>query len=312
MKVSVLVATRNRVEPLVRCLMSVRAQTPAAHEVIVLDDASEAVDVAAVVARAHLPGVRVIRSTSPLGVAAGRNRLYREATGDVFLVLDDDALLEGAGCLAELRETLDARPRAGIIAFRIVDHGTGGERVLAPFPAHDVRRDPTITGRPQPVAYFLGGGHALRREVYVATGGYHEHFVFGEEELDLSYSAIQAGFEIFYAPSIVVHHHPMPSVVRVTGQPHSELFYHVRNRAFLAKRYLPPAYVVPYMAIWLARYGLEALRPRRTGRSPDTGDLSDLFRGMLSAWRHRHEHPRMPLGSGALRYIREHHGRLWF
>jgi len=310
--ISVLVATRNRAEPLLRCLESVAAQKPAPHEVIVLDDASDAVDVAAVVVRARLPGVRVIRSDAPLGVAAGRNRMSREATGDVLLVLDDDAALEGTRCLAELDQALQAHPTAGIIALRIVDHRSGAEHILAPFRAHDLRRDPGIVDRPQLVAYFLGGAHAMRKTVYDATGGYHEHFVFGEEELDISYRAIQAGHEIFYAPNVVVHHYPAPSVLRVTGQRHPELFYHMRNRVFLARRYLPATHVVPYLAIWLARYGVAALR-RPLGAGPrEAGDLSDLFGGMLSAWRHRHEHPRTPLHGRALRYIRNHHGRLWF
>jgi GT2 family glycosyltransferase len=302
-KISVLIATRNRAEPLLRCLESVVAQRVQAHEIVVLDDASDAFRVSDVLAKAGVRDVRVVRSDVPLGVAAGRNRLYREASGDVFFVLDDDAFFEDANALAKVREILEAQRNTGIVAARIVDHRYTQPRVLAPFPRHKRRRVPHLTEEAQSVSYFLGGAHAIRREVYERTGGYHEDFVFGEEELDLSFHAIREGYEITYAPAIVIQHHPMPSVLRADGRPRSELFYHVRNRLFLAKQYLPAAYIVPYLSIWLGRYAVAAAR---------AGNMGDFLRGLYSGLSRLGRHRRTPLKGDALSYLRRNHGRLWF
>ena len=37
--------------------------------------------------------------------------------------------------------------------------------------------------------------------------------MYGEEELDLSYQAIEAGFDILYLPAVEIHHYPRPPVV---------------------------------------------------------------------------------------------------
>jgi GT2 family glycosyltransferase len=302
-KISVLIATRNRAEPLLRCLESVAGQRLRAHEIVVLDDASDEFSVSDMLAKAGVRDVRVVRSDVLLGVAAGRNRLYSEASGDVFFVLDDDAFFDDANCLTRVREILEAQPKTGIVAARIIDHRDPRPRVLAPFPQHRRRRDTHITERAQLVSYFLGGAHAIRREVYERTGGYHEDFVFGEEELDLSFRAIRAGYEITYSPSVVVQHHPMPSVLRANGRPRSELFYHVRNRLFLAKQYLPAAYIVPYLSIWLGRYAFAAVRG---------GHVGDFLGGLFSGLRRLEGHRRTPLEADVLSYLRRNHGRLWF
>ena len=143
----------------------------------------------------------------------------------------------------------------------------------------------------------------MRRAVYDQTRGYHEDFVFGEEELDLSYRAILNGFEITYAPDIVVEHYPEPPVVAADGRATSEIFYHARNRLFLAKQYLPAAYVAPYLIVWLARDGWRAVRERQVGA---------FLAGVYSGMRRLKQHHRTPLSDEAIAYLRANHGRLWF
>jgi GT2 family glycosyltransferase len=160
-----------------------------------------------------------------------------------------------------------------------------------------------LVDRAQLVSYFLGGAHAIRRSLFERIGGYHDSFVFGEEELDLSYRAIQAGYEIFYSPDIVVHHDPMPSVLQSMGRPQAEIFYHVRNRLFLAKQFLPAAYLAPYLGLWLSRYAISALR---------NGTFPDYIGGIRSGLRTLGAHTRTPLQGAALSYLRSNHGRLLF
>jgi GT2 family glycosyltransferase len=281
----------------------VAKQSVRAHEVLVLDDASDQLRVADVLREVGIRDVRVLRAQTPLGIAAGRNRLVNEASGEAFFVLDDDAYFDGPDCLARVSDVLRERPKTAIVATRIVDHKFSVPRLLIPFPRHEQRRSPPLVDRAQLVSYFLGGAHAIRRELFERIGGYHDSFVFGEEELDLSYRAIQAGYEIFYSPDILVHHDPMPSVLRSTSRPQTEIFYHVRNRLFLAKQFLPAAYIVPYLAIWLSRYAVSALR---------NGTFRDFLGGIKSGFLALGQHTRTPLRGAALSYLRANHGRLLF
>lgn len=300
MRLSVLVGSRNRSAPLLRCLRSVLAQTLRPYEIVVLDDASDALVVADLLAREGHADLRVIRSPEPLGVGRGRNVLFREARGDAFLFLDDDAYLEDPVFLERLCGELAARSRAGIIAARIVDHQGGGTRLLVPFPRQSRREDPAIVERAQCVSYFLGGAHAVRREVYQRVGGYDESFVWGEEELDLSFRAINAGFEIHYVPHLTAHHQGEPPVLARAGK-NGELFHHVRNRFVLARKYLPRRSAGPYLAVWLARHASDALRQ---------GDPLSLVRGMVAGV--GAAVTREALSPDALAYLRNHHGRLWY
>lgn len=302
MKISVLIGTRNRAAPLLRCLGSIAAQRQPPHEVIVLDDASDRIRVADVLAAtANGTGARVVRSDTQLGVGRGRNRLFREAAGDVFLFLDDDAYLEDPEFLGRLAGELASRPRAGILAAGIVDHRDGETRLLAPFPRKARAMDPAIVDRARLVSYFLGGGHAVRREVYERVGGYDEAFVWGEEELDLSFRAINAGFEISYVPELTVHHQAEPPVLRSPGQRSPELFYHVRNRFILARKYLPARYVAAYLSVWVTRYAADALR---------TADPGSLARGVVEGL--MATVARETLTAAAVSYLRNNHGRLWY
>jgi GT2 family glycosyltransferase len=301
MRISVLVGTRNREAALRRCLASLERQDSPPHEIIVLDDASDSMRVLDAVNGS--PNLRVIRSETQLGVGRGRNLLYREASGDILFVMDDDAYLEDSTFLSRLGAEMASRPSAAIIAARIIDHRASGDAVLAPFPRRARRADPGIVDRDQRVSYFLGGGHALSRVAYDRIGGYDETFVWGEEELDLSFRAINAGFEIHYVPSLTVHHAAEQAVLRSSRQPRSELYYHVRNRFVIAAKFLPTRYALAYLAGWIGRYGVEAVRGR---------DLAGWMRGIRDGASSFRLTKREPLTPQALVYLRRHSGRLWY
>src|SRR3546814_7486574 len=81
------------------------------------------------------------------------------------------------------------------------------------------------------VSYFLAGCYAVRRAAVETCGGYRPEMKYGEEELDLSYRLIAAGYDIVYEPGIVAYHWPEPSAVKSAqqGGP-SEIYYQVQDR----------------------------------------------------------------------------------
>ncbi len=305
MKVSVLIGSRNRPHVLKRCLESVLSQTYPDLEIVVLDDASDQVDLCQTLME-HFNDARLrcLRSDTQLGVAGGRNRLIAEATGDILCFIDDDAYFDNPTAIARFVDVFRSNQKIGIVACKVLDHRSGHVDLLVPFPRRWRNRIPGITERAQYVSYYIGGHHAIRREVIEHCGAYAKDLMFGEEELDLSYRVIDAGYYIYYEPAIVVHHHPQASVVAAHGKGHSrELYHHVRNRLYLAYRYLPAKYIPSYLGIWLIRYFIDGIRDNTLGAF-----FAGLYDGILQLRKYQ----RNPISTKAQDYLQQHYGRLWY
>lgn len=89
--ISVVIPARNAAPWIRNAIGSVAAQTLAAHEIIVIDNASKD-DTCAVVRQMQLtiPGLVLVRNQKDLGVAASRNIGIGRATGDWIAFLDAD------------------------------------------------------------------------------------------------------------------------------------------------------------------------------------------------------------------------------
>jgi GT2 family glycosyltransferase len=300
---SVFVLTRNRADVLRNCVRSVLRQTCRDFELIILDDASDGNDTADAMAREFGDSrIRPYRAESPLGVAGGRNLLMSEARGEILISIDDDAVFTTEDALEKVACAFYDQPKVGAIAFKIMNVVSGTRAPLVPISRLQLARNPDALGERALVSSFRGGGHAVRKRIIDELGGYRSDMVFGEEEMDLAYRIIGAGYEIAYEPSIEVDHFPMPSTVK-SGRARSELFYHVRNRAYLAYRYLPLRYAVAYASIWAARYALVGLRQRQ---------LNEFIRGAIATPKFLRGVKRESLDRNALAYMAAHGGRLWY
>ena len=269
-----------------------------------LDNASPApLDRAATAEIVHGRPLHLIRSERPLGVAAARNLLMHEAAGEILFALDDDAYFAAPDALANAARALCDHPGAGILAVKIVDRRDDRTTVLSPHSRRSLRLRPDALDVPHPVGYYLGGAHAIRRAVIDSCGGYSVHTEFGEEELDLSYRAVSAGFTLFYDPSIVVRHEPQVAQSSDRSLLARRLYAHTRNRFYLAYRYLPARYVLPYLGRWLVVYSARALRLRT---------FTPLLRGVADGVLYLRRVERRPLDERAVAYLRDHFGRLWY
>lgn len=305
MLVSVLIGTRNRPMLLERCVRSVLSQDYTNLEIIVLDDGSDDPDLCNGVKTSFGdPRIRCLRSDRSLGVAAGRNVLMEEAQGDVLCILDDDAYFVEHSALSALVDTFIRQPEVAIVAGKIIDHVGEGQRMLVPFSQWTRRRVTGIEDRSRFAAYFLGGCHGIRKAALSEVGVYSDGLVFGEEEMDLSYRIISAGYAIYYDPNVRVHHHSQPRADHFAdndGQ--GEIYHQVRNRMFLAYKYLPWLYMPYYLIHWLSRALFTALR---------RGRFAEFRQGFKSGRRWLSEIEREPLHPQAIAYLKDNHGRLWY
>ncbi|HEX8694945.1 MAG TPA: glycosyltransferase [Longimicrobium sp.] len=275
--VTVGVATRDRVDSLARCLASLRAHEPLVAEAIVVDDGSaEPVEprLRAVLGDDAPRPLRFIRHEASLSLAASRNRIAREAKTPWVLNLDDDAhLLPGDGVRRAVA-VLEGDPEVAAVAF--AQAGASGE----PWPAEV---QPARVDYPCYVPTFIGFGHLLRREAFLAAGGFREQLGIHGEEKELALRLLDAGWRIVYLPDARVAH-----LADAAGRDRRRyLHLTVRNDVLNGLYNEPFPLVVAGLAARLRRYF-----PIREGWNVDDPGgfrrlLAALARDLPGAWRQR-------------------------
>jgi GT2 family glycosyltransferase len=243
----VVIATRDRRAQLERTLRML-TELPERPPVIVVDNGSS--DGTAEMAT-RVPGVQVIRLTTNLGAAA--RTLGVQAAATSYVAFADDDSWWAPGSLDRAAQLLDGAPRVGLLAGRIVVEPAGvDDPACAPMAA-----GPPSTTLPggRDILGFIACGAIVRREAYLAVGGFHPRFGVGGEEDLLALDLTTRGWGCCYHAGVVAHHHPGHDRPR-TGRARRE----VRNALWTA---------------WLRRRPAGALRRsgdvvRRRWRAPAT------------------------------------------
>ncbi|MEU4694826.1 glycosyltransferase [Actinoplanes sp. NPDC023714] len=198
--VTVVVATRNRRDRLFETLPEHQAP------VILVDNASD--DGGPDEIATAFPAVEVVRLGENIGAAA-RNEGVRRA-GTPYVAFADDDSYWSPGSLERAAALMDAHPRLGLLSARVL---IGPEGRLDPVSAAMAAAPiGTPGGAPGPaILGFLSCAVVVRREAFLAVGGFEPRlFVYGEEAL-LAMDMAAAGWQLCYAPELVVRHFPLPA-----------------------------------------------------------------------------------------------------
>jgi GT2 family glycosyltransferase len=191
---TVVVPTRDRPEPLARCLEALAAQTLPGLEIVVVDDGSTVPAVA--------PGATLVRLEG-LGPPAARNAGVRVAGGEAILFTDDDCEPE-----PEWAERLVARIEAGAdaAAGRSVPADPGDRLAVAAetIVAYVVERARNGDGT---TTFGTGNSLGCRAEVVRAVP-FDERFAVSGEDRDWCARVVAAGYRLVAAPDAVVRHRP--------------------------------------------------------------------------------------------------------
>lgn len=295
LKASLLVITYNRCDHAIQCLTDLGEQSFQPKEIILVDNASSDGTVAAV--KSRFPNVVLIESPENLGVGGARNLGIKSATGDIVIVIDDDArFAEPDACEKALAE-FELQQNLGVLAFCILSSANGSLETRA-IPKVDKRHDALSDGE---CAYFTGAGFAIRREVFEKVGPFWAELFYVGEELDLSYRLLAADYSIQYRTDIQVLHDATPAA-RPSGQ---YIYFNTRNRVWIALRNLPWPYVATMIVTWWGYMALNAIRNM---------DLRPFLRGM---WDSVKSFPavtrlRVPIQPGVVTRVRGLSGRLWY
>jgi GT2 family glycosyltransferase len=216
---TVVICTHDRAAILGRAVEAAMAQAVGLHaEVLVVDNAStDGTEALVRELQVRLgPRLRLTRETE-LGLSVARNRGLADATGEVAVFLDDDAVPR-PGWLAAVIAPFRHRPVAGA-GGRIVVAFPGGEPAwyrpeLSPaLSGFDLGSEPRRVryGRAGDV-YPYGANFAVRVSDALRVGGFSRAVgplgrrPLVHDETDLCYRLEEAGGEIHYAPAAVVDH----------------------------------------------------------------------------------------------------------
>ncbi|MDP9393232.1 MAG: glycosyltransferase [Actinomycetota bacterium] len=200
-RVQVVIVTMNRHDDLARTLRHLR-DLPERPGVVVVDNGSTP-PVESVVRDVH-PDAEVLTLPHNLG-GAGRTEGVRRCTAPYVAFCDDDSWWAPRS-LRRAADLFDAHPVLGLVAARVL---VGPEQRLDPISA--IMAESPLPGRDgvgPGVLGFLACGAVVRREAYLAVGGFHRQFGIGGEEALLAMDLADGGWDLCYVDDLVAHHHP--------------------------------------------------------------------------------------------------------
>jgi GT2 family glycosyltransferase len=294
--ISYIIPTRNRPSQLAATLAAIDAlgehDASGGAEVIVVDNASqEPVCLPPLLHRSGTP-IKQMRLESNEGASA-RNRAAHAAdpSSRWLVMLDDDSAPDNVAFL----ETLENQPAdvAAVSAdiWLVSSPNSPTARRVAPSPPPPRVREQG--GLPE---VFIGCGVAIRRDLFLALGGYDPAFDYYAEEYDLAARMLLAGLRVRFEPGFHVIHRK----VAAGRDMNTILARLVRNNGWVAQRYAPDQCRLTQIRELRQRYraiaakesatlgfahGLQELRRtlRQQTRTPLPHAMWDRFTGLAAA-----------------------------
>jgi GT2 family glycosyltransferase len=224
-KVSIIVVNHNAGAELADVVHAALAEAPQG-ELVMVDNASTDGSLATLLKRCGEDGrLQVVRLTGNVGFGRAINAVAPWCRGEWLLLLNPDCLLH-PGALTQCLAALQAHPEAAM-AGGLLRNPDGSEqrgcRRRLPRPASALAflwgrllgrrtvRDFNLTGQPLPpgpvaVEAISGAFMLVRREVFLALGGFDPGYFLHGEDLDLCLRLGQLGHGILFVPQAEATH----------------------------------------------------------------------------------------------------------
>lgn len=277
-RATVLITTLNRKEELTQALRSALAQS-IPIEILVIDDGSS--DGTSELLRRDFPSVRAVRHDAPHGLIASRNEGLQLAAGTHVFSIDDDAEFSSPHVVEQTLEDFD-HPRIGAVAIPFIEPRKQNV-ALQQAPTRDAIWSTDC---------YIGTAHAVRRELFLALGGYREHLVHQGEERDLAIRMLDGGHIVRLGRSDLICHHESPKRDRRRMD-----YYGRRNDILFAWENVP----LPWLPLHCGGTTLNGLRAGLV-----RGGLPAMLRGIAGGYGSclRYWSERAPVAAGTYRLAR--------
>jgi GT2 family glycosyltransferase len=208
MTVSVMITTKGRLLELRRTWGALQKLNPPPLEVLITLDGCDADLVAAV--KSELPEPRLFVNEIGLGSVASRDRMMREARGDLVLALDDDSYPEQPDCITRIAPFFEQRPTLAVLHF---------PQRTDEYPETLAQ---TEFGPERLTRTFANSGAVLRRSTYLQLPGFESRFFHMYEEPDYALQCVAVGYDVLFSSIVTIRHH-------YSGQARDEIRIHHRH-----------------------------------------------------------------------------------
>lgn len=280
--ISVVIVNYSGARFLETCLASLAAQTYAAHEIVVVDNAST--DESCALVAEKFPRVKLIRSETNVGFAAGNNLGLAHARGALIATLNSDTRVEPEFLEKLCAPFADARVGAAAPLMlemerpEIVD--AAGIQVDALGFAWNLgagrAAQEFVTMKN---VYGACAGAAMYRRAMLDEIGFFDAAYFGfYEDADLAWRAHNAGWKTMFVPQARVYHTHGASFGKIAPY---KTYLLARNRWWTTFKNFPTPqlyFALPFI------FFLDALA---LAQAATRGHFSPAWQGRRDAWRER-------------------------
>jgi GT2 family glycosyltransferase len=205
MTVTIMITTKGRLQELRETYGVVQSLNPPPLEVIVtLDGCKQEM---AESTKSEMANARLIVNQIAQGSVASRDRMMREARGDLVLALDDDSYPEQSDCIARIVPAFEQRPKVAVLHFPQRSDEYPETLAQKKFALEHLTRS------------FVNSGAVLRRSTYLELPGFESRFFHMYEEPDYGLQCVAAGYDVVFSPVVTIRH-------RYSGQGRDELRIH--------------------------------------------------------------------------------------
>lgn len=254
MKVTVIIPNWNGKHLLPYCLDSLRRQSFADHEVIVVDNGST--DGSQELIQNAYPEVRLLSLNKNLGFAKACNEGIARSSGKYVALLNNDteANLEW---LEQAVSALEERPDASCVASKIlmfdereIVDACGDYYTPEGFAGKIGHLDSASKFVDRGEVFAASAGAAIyRRSLFEDVGVFDEGFFMVYEDVDLSFRAQLQGHKFLFVPTAVVYHHLSSSIGLDSD---ASVYYASRNIEFVYIKNMPTKLIARYFLLHIA------------------------------------------------------------
>lgn len=235
--ISVVISTRNRAQVLSLCLRYLTdsgGYDTLIDEIIVVNDSSDDDTIQKI--DNNFKNVRLISTSSRVGIPVARNIGLKKATNEYVLCLDDDGLPELSN-IKKLVSYVRNQAEVAVMGLNVVETGETLEEIREKLSGIEARKDIS----PQASYTFSGGAALISRDKFVKVGGYPNNFFYSGEEDDLSARLFARGYKVVISKTTNFYHSGSDSGhFNSVLEEKEKCFYYFRNRHLFFWRNFPP------------------------------------------------------------------------
>jgi len=256
-KLAVVIPSWNAADSIGQCLDSLLSQTTQ-PEIIVVENGST--DNSVTFIRDKYPSVVLLEQARNFGFAGGVNIGIKKAMADgaKYIALFNNDAVADKSWLQNLVKVLDGEDRVGIVTSKLMDShkthldSTGDYYTTWGLPYPRGRGEPVSDKYDKDTAIFAasGGASLYRVEMLKQIGLFDEAFFAYYEDVDMSWRAQLAGWQVCYEPSAEAYHQIGATSAKIKG---FTTYQTMKNLPILMRKNVPlPLALTVGPRFWLA------------------------------------------------------------